>query len=198
MELAKKFANPQIPGIPYRAYPAKRVLGVPQRAYGYLTDGVYERHGIDKLQTSNVDVCVAVTGHNDKGAFLAHLDSLVEKEFPRAMDILVKILGNKFHFNIFTSPFCQEDLKDCHENQNYVPKLIKLLKKYAIDIIEYKKGMLAICIGITRSGELFHPKNHVEDDTLYGEENNLFSGAMPDQVKYRLHLGCINEMKNKT
>lgn len=189
-KLLMSVGRPKLEGIPYREYPECEVLGVPQRAYGYVTPEIKDRYDIDKLQTTNVLTCVAFTGHNERGAFLVHLDDLVAKESPEMMGKLTRLLGYRFHFHVFSTPIHKKE-------QEYVPWLMNdLLKRYAIDIVEHQKGGFQFLrIGISVGGELFHPENDVKDDSLYGEENRLFMGALPEEITYRTNLVCINEMK---
>ena len=182
--------RPKIPNVPELDFPEHEVLGVPQRAYGYLTQEIKQKHGIDKLQTSNVFSCLCVAGYNENGSFLTHLDDLVEHESPKMMEHVAKILGKKINFFIFTNK----------DEQDYLNKFKELLKKYSLDIHEYRKAsqFQALRVGITLEGKLFNPKNLVKNDVLYEQEVGLTMGALASQIKYRTNLGCINKMENKT
>lgn len=177
---------PQMKGIPKLSFPEQEVLGVPQRTYGYLTPEIKEKHGIDKLQTSNVNTCLALTGYNENGSFLTHLDECVESQTTDMMERLAEKLGDKFYFSIFAD----------YSGPEYLPRLRRTLGKYSLGIGEFKKlPIQEFRIGITLSGKLYHPENFVKNSALYKEENDIFLNALPSQVNIRENLDCINEME---
>jgi len=173
--------------IPKRNYPEDEVFGVPQRAYGYLTPGFRKQYGIDKLQTGNICSCVFLSGVNENGAFLAHLDKVSIEYVPAMMSHLEDVLGNSYAMTMVT--------KQSLEGQEYVPQLIDMLTPFAKQLDQKKKGaMQALRIGTDLQGELFYPETHVVNEILDELESWYEMRGPMSKGSYRTSLDCFNEI----
>lgn len=175
--------------LPKRNHPREEVFGIPQRAYGYLTPSFKENYRIDKLQTRNVISCVFLSGANENGAFLAHLDKASIEQVPAMMSHLEYVLGDSYEMTIVTQHSLQ--------GQEYVPQLIEMLTPFAKQLEQKKKGNLQMLrIGTDLQGELFYPGqwSHAVNEGL-DELEAWFEtrGPMPDG-SYRTSLDCFNEV----
>ncbi len=168
--------------------PLRGILGVPQRAYGY-TQGK-----IKHLQTANINYCMALSGHNARGAFLAHIDSysFEEGQIPKMLDNLDRVLGSPINMTLV-----HNNGRD--ERQKYIPALKEMLLPFQKELYERTKGsMQSLNLGVDKTGKLYYPLTHAANQSNDQLEEWFFvrrgEGHAPDGY-YRTGFDCVNESK---
>jgi len=179
-------AQTRLKDLPKISYPKEEIFGIPQRAYGYLTHALKKQYGIDKLQTGNIVSCVFLSGVNENGAFLAHLDKVSAEYVPNMMSHLEDRLGKDYEMTLV--------IRKSLDGQEYVPEVIDILKPFAKQIDQKKKGNLQMLrMGIDLQGELFYPETYAINEVLDELEDWFDTRRSIPEGSYRTSLDCFTE-----
>jgi len=178
----------QLKGTKTRNAPLEETLGIPQRSYGY-TQG-----RIRYLQTGNINYCIALLGHNENGAFLAHIDNWCFKrgQIPQMLENLDRVLHAPFDMTLVYN-------KGEDKRQRYVKELKQMLLPLQKRLSEKRKSSVQILnLGVDKTGNIYYPENHVANEALDELEQWFYIrggvGQSPEYY-YRYDLGCVNQSK---
>jgi len=176
----------QLEGTEIIAAPLEGILGIPVRSYGRTEEKI--KH----LQTSNIIYCIILSGCNDNGAFLAHLDkySFEQDQIPQMLKDLDSTLQRPFDMNLVYN-----EGKD--ERQYFIPELKKMILPFQRQLNEKrKKSSQILDLGVDKTGKLYCPGTRVVNEAHDQLEEWFYvrrgEGNAP-RGYHREDLACVND-----